>query len=42
MKRVIRGGDFNSSLMFSIPPYRNYNDPTMRNPNVGFRCARTP
>ncbi len=38
--RVIRGGSWNDNARNVRAAYRNSNDPTNRNDNVGFRCAR--
>jgi formylglycine-generating enzyme required for sulfatase activity len=40
--RVLRGGSFRDLAASLSPPYRNANDPTLRNDFIGFRCARTP
>ena len=38
--RVIRGGSWNNDARNVRAAYRNHNDPTNRNDNLGFRCAR--
>ena len=38
--RVIRGGSWNENARNVRAAYRNHNDPTDRNDNIGFRCAR--
>ena len=38
--RVIRGGSWNDNARNVRAAYRNHNDPTNRNDNIGFRCAR--
>jgi hypothetical protein len=38
--RVIRGGSWNNEARNVRAAYRNGNDPTNRNDNLGFRCAR--
>jgi Sulfatase-modifying factor enzyme 1 len=38
--RVIRGGSWNDNARNVRAAYRNHNDPTDRNDNIGFRCAR--
>jgi formylglycine-generating enzyme len=40
--RVMRGGDFSSSVSDLLPPIRLANAPTLRIDTFGFRCARTP
>ncbi|MCR5382847.1 MAG: hypothetical protein K6G44_17810 [Lentisphaeria bacterium] len=39
---MIRGGSWNNTARNCRPSYRNYNDPTNRNNNVGFRVALVP
>ena len=39
--RVVRGGSWNDNARNVRAAYRNHNDPTDRNDNIGFRCART-
>ena len=38
--RVIRGGSWNDNARNGRAAFRNFNDPTNRNDNLGFRCAR--
>ncbi len=40
--RVIRGGAYDLSPSFFLPPYRGGRYPSGRNDDVGFRCARAP
>jgi len=40
--RVIRGGWFSSNASYLLPPTRGYNNPSNRDYDFGFRCARTP
>jgi Sulfatase-modifying factor enzyme 1 len=37
--RVIRGGSWNNDAQNLRAAYRNHNEPTNRNNNLGFRCA---
>jgi hypothetical protein len=37
--RVIRGGSWNNNAQNVRAAYRNHNEPTNRNNNLGFRCA---
>lgn len=39
--RVLRGGSFNNNASNLLSAFRNNNDPTNRNNNVGARCAKT-
>ncbi|MDR3638328.1 MAG: SUMF1/EgtB/PvdO family nonheme iron enzyme [Isosphaeraceae bacterium] len=38
-QRVIRGGSWNNDAQNVRAAYRNHNEPTNRNHNLGFRCA---
>ncbi|NUM78293.1 SUMF1/EgtB/PvdO family nonheme iron enzyme, partial [candidate division KSB1 bacterium] len=38
--RVLRGGSWNNNPHNVRCAYRNYNEPTNRNNNIGFRCAQ--
>jgi formylglycine-generating enzyme required for sulfatase activity len=40
--RVIRGGFFEAALAGLIASYRSDDPPSVRDPNIGVRCARTP
>jgi sulfatase modifying factor 1 len=40
--RVIRGGFFGATLAGLLPSYRYNDPPSVRDSNIGFRCARTP
>ena len=40
--RVLRGGSFREDISSLQPPFRNANDPGLRNDFVGIRCARKP
>ena len=40
--RVIRGGNFDDSTSYLLPPPRRDYAPACRDFLVGFRCARTP
>jgi formylglycine-generating enzyme len=40
--RAFRGGCFNVTASYFLPPYRYPSAPTPRGNNMGFRCARTP
>jgi Sulfatase-modifying factor enzyme 1 len=37
--RVIRGGSWNDEAQNVRAAYRNHNEPSNRNNNLGFRCA---
>ena len=37
--RVIRGGSWNNDAQNVRAAYRNHNEPSNRNNNLGFRCA---
>ena len=39
---VLRGGAFEESVVYTLPPTRNFNARGYRYPDVGFRCARIP
>ncbi len=39
-KRVIRGGSWNNTARNVRSAYRNWNEPGIRNDNLGFRLAR--
>jgi hypothetical protein len=41
MKRVLRGGSWNNKPNNVRCANRNNNNPTNRNNNIGFRCAKT-
>jgi formylglycine-generating enzyme required for sulfatase activity len=40
--KVYRGGTFNGTVTYLLPPIRGLLDPTLRDWDYGFRCARPP